>query len=77
MPKPFVRVCVDRERKLTFLQIFSMSQAMNECLRAAIPDVETVISITDRDDIVIQDRLPEEITVIQDICREIWQWQDN
>lgn len=77
MPKPFVRVCVDRERKLPFLQIFSMSQAMNERLIAAIPDVETVISITDRDDIVVQDRSPEEVTVIEAICREIWQWSDR
>lgn len=77
MPKPFVRVCVDRERKLTFLQIFSMSQTMNERLRAAIPDVETVISITGRDDISIEDRSAEEVTVIKDICREIWQWRDG
>lgn len=74
MPKPFVRVCVNRERKLTFLQIFSLSQTMNERLRAAIPDVETVISITGRDDIVVQDRSPEEVTLIETICREIWQW---
>lgn len=74
MPKPFVRVCVNRERKLTFLQIFSLSQTMNERLIAAIPDVETVISITGRDDIVVQDRSPEEVTLIETICREIWQW---
>ncbi|THD52652.1 hypothetical protein ERD95_07225 [Enterobacteriaceae bacterium ML5] len=77
MPKPFVRVSVDRERQLPILQIFSLARTMNERLRAAIPDVETVISITGRDDISIQDRTPYEVTVIEAICREIWQWPER
>jgi len=72
MPKPFVRVCVDREHQLPILQIFSLTQTMNERLRAAIPDVETVIAITDRDDISIMDRPVEEVAVIEAIYREIW-----
>ena len=77
MPKPFVRVSVDRERQLPILQIFSLARTMNERLRAAIPDVETVISITGRDDINIQDRTPDEVAVIEAICREIWQWPER
>lgn len=77
MPKPFVRVCVDRERQLTFLQIFSLTQTMNERLRVAIPDVETVVSITGRNHISIQDRTPDEGAVIDAICREVWQWPER
>ncbi|PKB89453.1 hypothetical protein A8A01_15165 [Ewingella americana] len=73
MPKPFVRISVNRERKLPFLQIFSLAQTMNERLRAVLPDVETVVSITGRDDINIQDRPAEEVAIIEAICRDIWQ----
>jgi len=77
MPKAFVRVCVDRERRLTFLQIFSLTQTMNERLKDVLPDVETVVSITGRNDICIQDRTPDEVAVINAICREIWQWPET
>lgn len=50
---------------------------MNERLKDVLPDVETVVSITGRNDICIQDRTPDEVAVINAICREIWQWPET
>lgn len=72
MKLPFVRVYVNREHKLPFLQVFDLTRTMNERLRAVLPDVETVVSITGRDDISIEGRPEAEIAVIEAIYREIW-----
>ncbi|MBU9818621.1 hypothetical protein J1782_01790 [Rahnella sp. BCC 1045] len=72
MKLPFVTIKVNRTHNIPFLEVFRLTELMNLRLKEAIPDVETVVSITGMDDLLIEGRPNNEVLIIAQIYRGVW-----